>query len=333
MEVEGKDEEGTGDDEVEDHLGCEPGSKGADSEQIGTHQGRPAAGRCTSLPLKERPGKKQADDDHGDRGREANDGERWVDRLDEAPGTGRDEGQHDGAHGDGRQGDTRNVESAGLRRRRQVLDLAAERKNQRDDHDGFRPEHPAPTEVRGCPATNEGSGGGSCTRNAAEESVGDGSVAAGVVDGCESSNRRDDHRGADAFDDRPADEQHAEAAGQRCHQGADRVHDRTDNEGASPANASAKTRTGKDQGRHRQGERGDGQLHRTDGGVQISDDHHDGDVHHGAIDNHDEICQPEHHDRQPLAHGVNLPAVGCEIPGRGMFSMFAPTGKSIGSAA
>ena len=333
MQVERKDEERAGDDEVEDHLGCEPGSKGADSEQVGTHEGvqpRAAAVRSHSMNAQARSKPTMTMGIVGEKPTTVNGGSIGLMKPQVLAET---RASTVVPIATARQGDTRNVESAGLRRRRQVLDLSAERKNQRDDHDGFRPEHPAPTEVRGCPAANERPGGGSCTSNAAEEGVGDGSVAAGVVDGCEGGNRRDDHRGADAFDDRPADEQHAEAAGQRCHQGADRVHDRTDNEGASPANARAKTRTGKDQGRHRQGERGDGQLHRTDGGVQISDDHHDGDVHHGAIDNHDEIRQPEHHDRQPLAHGVNLPAVGCEIPGRGMFSMFAPTGKSIGSAA
>ena len=107
--------------------------------------------------------------------------------------------------------------------------------------------------------------------DAAEHAVGDRPLAAAVGAGDEGDHRRQDQRGADPLEDRPAEHQRGDAPGGGGQARADRVDARADREDAAAAEDVAELAAGQHQPGHHQRVEGDHRLDRRHRGVEVFD--------------------------------------------------------------
>ena len=189
------------------------------------------------------------------------------------------------------------------------------RLSHRIKHDDERLEHEggAPTDGGGDEAADQGSGGGADAAHPGDDAEGLGPGRhVGEQDRGEDVDGWDQQRGADAFEDRVAEDQHAEPLGHRAHEGADPVEDEPDDEAPLATPAIGQLAARDHEGGHHEQEDGDRRLDALNRGVQILADVVDHHVHVRAGEAADELGQrqreedPAQRTRRPAdAHGFS----------------------------
>ena len=109
------------------------------------------------------------------------------------------------------------------------------------------------------------------------------------VPGDEGHDRRHDQRGADAFEERPADDQHGEVRGEAGGQRADAVDHAADRERPATADDRADLPARDHERGHHQRVEGDGGLDAGDGRAHVVGDGGHRHVHHRAVERHQEL--------------------------------------------
>ena len=192
---------------------------------------------------------------------------------------------------------------------RRVLDAAREDEKD-DDDDDLADEHVAPGGVGGDEAADERPDGDRHRGRRGDEAVGLRPGLDREVAGHQRDDRRHDQRGADALEERPADDEDREARRERRGQRAGGVDDAADGEGAAAADDAADLAAGDHQAGHHQRVQGDGRLDAGDRGAHVLGHGGDRDVHDRAVQRHDELAGRQHEeDEAGGCRGYRLGAV------------------------
>ena len=169
------------------------------------------------------------------------------------------------------------------------LIVAAEQDDDRHDH-GLEHERRPPADRGGDEAPDQRPGGGADAAHAGDHAERLGARRdVGEQHRGEDVDRRDQQGRADAFEDRVADEEHADARRDRAQQGADPVDGQTEGEAPLASPLVGQLAAGDHQRRHHQQEDGDDGLHALDGRVQVRADVGDHHVHVRAREAADEL--------------------------------------------
>ena len=163
-----------------------------------------------------------------------------------------------------------------------------------DDDDDLADKDVAPGGVGGDEAAYELPDGDRHRGRRGDEAVGLRSGLGLEVAGHQRDDRRHDQRGADALEERPADDEDQEARRERCGQRAGGVDDAADGEGATAADDAADLAAGDHQAGHHQRVQGDGRLDAGDGGSDVLGHGGHRDVHDRAVQRHDELAGRQH---------------------------------------
>ena len=166
------------------------------------------------------------------------------------------------------------------------------------DHD-LPHEHEPPRGVRRHPATDHRADRDRGAGDAADDPVGERTVLPLVVRRDQSGDGRDHQHCAEAFDERPAEEQDAEVRAQRRRQRAKPVDREADGEGAVATPDVAELRPHEHERRHHQRVRGDRGLHARHRRVEVGHDLRDRDVHHARVEHHHELRRSKDDQGEP----------------------------------
>ena len=163
-------------------------------------------------------------------------------------------------------------------------------------------EHEPPRVVRRHPAADHGADRDRGAGDTADDPVGEGTILPLIVRRDQSGDGRDHQNGAEAFDERPAEEQDVQVRAQRRRQRAKPVDRETDGEGTVATPDVAELRSHEHERRHHQRVGGDRGLHARDGRVEVGHDLRDRDVHHARVEHHHELRSREDDQGEPAAH-------------------------------
>ena len=130
----------------------------------------------------------------------------------------------------------------------------------------------------------------------------------------ERHDRRHDQHRAEAFEERPADDQHRQVRGQRRRQRSAGVDDAPDRERALPADDLADLAAGDHQGGHHQRVQRDRRLDPGDRRPDVAGDRGDRRVHDGRVQGHDELPRRQRQQDDPRGAGALRSRLGHEIP-------------------
>ena len=181
------------------------------------------------------------------------------------------------------------------------LQPAAQQEDDDDGHDLAGEDQPPGPGRRDEPADDRPDGDG-CGGHPTDDPVGEGAVLAFVVGGDEGGDGRDDHDGAEALDERPAQEQGRQVGAEGGGQGPGPVDGQADGERSLAAPDVADLGAHEHERGHDQGVGGDGQLDALDGRVEVLDDLRDRHVHDAAVEDHHELGGGQDGDGGPAAH-------------------------------
>ena len=148
-----------------------------------------------------------------------------------------------------------------------------------------------------------------------DQAVGAGPFGAAEVGGDERDDRRQDQRGADALQDRPADHQHRQVRRERGGERAAAVDHAADREGALAADDLADLAAGDHERRHHQRVEGDRRLDPGHGRADVLGDGRDRDVHHRAVEHHQELPAQSVIRIRPAAPALALRATASDLFG------------------
>ena len=148
--------------------------------------------------------------------------------------------------------------------------------------------------------------------NASDYSIGDGPVGAPIATGDHGDHGREHKGSAHALENRPADEEchYVRRRGRERRTGT--VYDESGKECTSSSPSITELAAGDHQSRHRECVEGDDRLNDADRRIEVVDQLADRYVHHGLIEDHEELCGREHGQRAPL-HLVKL-SILCGVP-------------------
>ena len=207
--------------------------------------------------------------------------------LHDAPRAGADQSvDHHGQSAGGE--DRANRVEAHTGHRWRVVQPRRERQDPKHDHD-LGDEHHAPTEVGGAQPADEWTdrdGDGARRRH---QSVGAGAVGAPEVRRYEGHDGGHDQRGAQALEDRPADDEDRERLRQRGDERTGAVDHAADHEGALASEDLTELAARDHEGSHHECVQGDGELNPRDRRAHVRCDRRDGHVHDGAVQRHEEL--------------------------------------------
>ena len=204
--------------------------------------------------------------------------------------------EHDCPEPGGRQHGAAGVELAlAAHRRRDELE---EQHHDQHDH-GLADEDVAPRVGGGHPSADDRAGGHRCARHSAEDPVAQRPLRARVGLGGQRGDGGDDEDGAEALDERPADEQDRQVRRDAGDERPRAVDDKADPERPLGAPPVADLAADEHERRHDQRVQRDRGLHPDDGRVQVRRHRRDRHVHHRRVEHHDELRRSEHADDAP----------------------------------
>ena len=185
------------------------------------------------------------------------------------------------------------------------LHLLSHDEDDEHDHD-LADEHESPGEIRRYPAADDRPDRDRGPRDTADDPVGERTILPLIVGRGQSGDGRDDEHGAQPFDERPADEEHAEVWAQRGGQRAEPVDGETDGEGPVAPPDVAELGPDEHECRHHERVGGDRELDAGHGRVEVVHDLRDRDVHHAGVEHHHELRGSKDGEGKPAAHRANL---------------------------
>ena len=265
---------------------------------------------AAGLPAEEDPDHEEAAEDQPDRGRETGPRRPAGLGLDPAPLGRAKHAEHEQAEAERREHRTDVVQLGALLDRR-IGDAARQKQDREHDHD-LSCEHPAPREVRRAEAPDQRPDRDRDGARSRDEPVGRGPALGREVPGNEGDDGRQDQRRADALEERPAEEQHGQALRDRRRERAAAVDHAADREGALPTDYRPDLRAGDHQHRHHERVGGDRSLDAGHRRAHVLRDRRDRDVHHRAVERHQELARGEREQHQGRAGGA------CEVRGPGL---------------
>ena len=229
--------------------------------------------------------------------------ERGRSRLghDPAPGRRLEHADHEEREPGRRDHDADEVEVRAMRDRR--VGGAPRQQEDGDVDDDLAGEDVAPGEVGGHEAADHRPDGDGDRRRGEDEAVGLGPRRGREVAGHEGDDGRHDEHGADALEERPADDQHREVGRDRRGRRAAAVDDAADREGALEADDAADLAAQHHEAGHDQRVEGDRRLDAGDRGADVLGDGGDGDVHHRHVEGHEELAGGEREEDEAGAGG------------------------------
>ncbi len=172
-------------------------------------------------------------------------------------------------------------------------------------------EDDAPGQHGGGPAAEDGTDRDARTGDAPDHGVGDLAVLALEVARDQRDHRRQHQCGADALEHRPAQGQDRDARCDRREARSARVDGETDHERPAPADDVTDLAAGEHQHGHHEAVEGDDRLDRRDRRVEVDDQLADRDVHHGLVEDHDELGASERDQRPSPLHRTILRSDAC----------------------
>jgi hypothetical protein len=247
----------------------------------------PAAPRDPDLPPREEPQREQPAQQEPDHGRAAEPLLAARLRGHPAPLPGAQDAEHDQPEPERGQRGADQVDVR-PRVRRRVLDPARQGKD-RDDDDDLPGEHEPPRRVRRREPADQRADGNGARPGRGDEAVGLRPLLEAEVAGDQRDDRRQDQRGADALEERPAEQEHRQALRERGRQRPQAVDHAPDREGPLPAYEGADLAAGDHQHRHHQRVGRDGALDPGNGRSHVVGDRRDRDVHDRAVERHQEL--------------------------------------------
>src|SRR4029453_11236945 len=289
LEVDRDDERGPQQHQPLDVLGDKTEVGGAVAEQPGGQQ------RFFPGPLQGANPEEEPEQQGGSQGQE--------DRHQQAVAAGLEDPEDHEQHAEGRKDRPDGVEGAGRIRRQGIHELAAEQDDRGDDQ-GLEQERGSPADRRGDEAPDQRAGGGADAAHPADPAERPGArPQIGEKKRGEDIDGRDQQGRADAFQDRVAEDEDAEAGGNCAQQSADAVDGEAHGEAALTAPGVRQLAARDHQGRHDQQEQRDRGLHPLDGGVQVGADVVDHHVHVGTGEAADELGKSEGNQQPPRGDG------------------------------
>ena len=188
-----------------------------------------------------------------------------------------------------------------------------------------------PRVLRGRPAAQDRPHGDPCPGDPADHGVRHLARGALEVARDQRHHRRQDQRGTEPFQDRPAQGQDGHRRRQRRHRRTAGVDDQADDERPPPADDVADLAAGEHEHRHHQAVERDHRLDRGHRRVEVGHQRADRDIHRRLVQHHDELGDGQGHQRQPVrlrrwarlsssgftgSHGCSSPSARqvCPIP-------------------
>jgi hypothetical protein len=175
-----------------------------------------------------------------------------------------------------------------------------QRQDGKHEHDLAR-EHDAPAEVGRCPASEDRTDRDAGAGDAADDRVRRFAGVALEVARDERGERRKHERGADSFEDRPAECENCDGRRERRHQRSAAIDDQSDDERAAASDDVADLAARHHEHRHHEAVQRDHCLNRRDRRVEVVDQRADRHVHHRLVEHHYELgsgqcdqCPPFH---------------------------------------
>ena len=253
------------------------------------------------LPGHERPQQDPAAGDDEEGRREAERLERRVLRLDQTPHGGLQDPEDDQPETGGRQDRTDDVEPRLWSRPDGVTDEPGHDEDP-DHEDDLAGEHDPPGEHRRRPAPEDRTDRDAGAGHAPDDRVGDLAVLALEVAGDQRDHRRQDERGADALEDRPAQGEDRHGRGKGGHRRAAPVDDEADTEGPPAPDDVADLAARQHEHRHDEAVERDDRLDGRDGRVEVGDQLTDRDPHDRLVEDHDELGARQGDQGRPVLH-------------------------------
>ena len=195
--------------------------------------------------------------------------------------------------------------------------------NDEDRNDDFAHEHVAPGEAGRHPPTQNRAHGYARSGDTTNDSIRNRPVSALIGAGDEGDQCRKYERGADSFQDRPADQQGPNVPRDGGQGGTRPVDDEPDDECPLSAPAITQFPAGDHQRRHGQGIEGDDTLDHGHRGLEVFDQLTDRHIHHCLVQNHEELGQAQHYQGSPL-HGEARYLSRTSGDGIGITARFGP---------
>ncbi len=252
---------------------------------------------AVALPSHETPEHDAAGADDKEGEREAEDRDRRVLGFEPSPGARFEHPEHEESQTGGGEHRADDVELRRGRRTGRVFHLAGHEQDEGGDED-LADEHDPPRELGRRPTAHDRTDRDPGTGDATDHRVGRLAAGAFEVAGDQRRERREDERGADAFEDRPSQRQDGHRLRRRGQRRAARIDDQADDERPSTADDVADLGAGEDQHRHHQAVEGDDGLDRGHRGVEVLDQLTDRDVHHRLVEHHEELRRRQRHQRR-----------------------------------
>jgi hypothetical protein len=275
------------------------------------------SGSSPHFPTRKEPDHEQPAQDQPDGRRQARPRRcAWL-GMDPAPYARAQHAEDEEAEPERRKNGTHDVE-ARAPLGRGVRDPPCQDEDREHDHDLAR-EDPPPGEVRGEEAPDQRSDGDRDRTCGRDQPIGGGTPLRREVAGDERDDRRQDQRGADSFQEGPAEQEHRQAGRERRRERAAAVDDAADRERTLSSDQRPDLGAGDHQCRHHERVGGDRSLDAGDRRVDVLRNRRDRDVHHRTVERHQELpCRErEQHEHRSArarrdcglrrAHAVILP--------------------------